>query len=44
MVYFDLLNKVDDSALTRWETCSPGIARVVIEFKDCLDRVNYQAP
>ena len=23
----DLLNKVDDSALIRWETCSPDIAR-----------------
>ena len=27
----DLLNKVDDSALIRWETCSPEIARVILE-------------
>ena len=34
----DLLNKADDSALIRWETCSPEIARVILEFEDCLDR------
>ena len=26
----DLLNKMDDSALIRWETCSPEIVRVVL--------------
>ena len=34
----DLLNKVDDSALIHSETCSPEIARVILEFEDCLDR------
>ena len=34
----DLLNKVDDSALLRWEVCSPELARVILEFEDCLDR------
>ena len=34
----DLLNKVDDSAPILWETCSPEIARVILEFKDCRDR------
>ena len=34
----DLLSKVDDSALISWETCSPEIARVILEFEDCLDR------
>ena len=34
----DLLNKVEDSARIRWETCSPEIARVILEFKDCLDQ------
>ena len=34
----DLLNKADDSALICWETCSPKIARVILEFEDCLDR------
>ena len=33
-----LLNKVKDSALFRWETWSPEIARVILEFEDCLDR------
>ena len=33
----DLLRKVDDSALICWETCSPEIARVILEFEDCLD-------
>ena len=27
----DLLNKVDDSALIHWETCSPEIACVILE-------------
>ena len=34
----DLLNKVDDSALIRWETCSSEVGRVMLEFEDCLDR------
>ena len=34
----DLLNKLDDSALIRWETCSSEIARVILEFEDYLDR------
>ena len=29
---------MEDSALIRWETCSPEIARVVLAFKDCLHR------
>ena len=29
----DLLNKVDDSA----QTCSPEIARVILDFDGCLD-------
>ena len=28
----DLLNKVDDSALIRWETCSSDIACVILEL------------
>ena len=34
----DLLNKVDNSVLIRWETSSPEKTRVIFEFKDCLDR------
>ena len=34
----DLLNKEDDSALLWWEVCSPELARVLLEFEDCLDR------
>ena len=33
-----LLNKVEDSSLIRWQTCSPEITCVILEFKDCLDR------
>ena len=33
-----LLNKVNDSALIRWETCSLEIARATLEFEDCLDQ------
>ena len=33
----DLLNKEDDSALLRWVVCSPELARVILEFKNCLD-------
>ena len=36
----DLLNKVDDLALIRWETCSPDIARVMLEFEDRFDRID----
>ena len=32
----DLLNKEDDSALLWWEVCSPELARVILEFEDCL--------
>ena len=39
----DLLNKVDDSALLRWEVCSPELARVILEFEDCLDRNEFPA-
>ena len=31
-----LLNKEDESALIRWETCGPDIARIVSEFKDFI--------
>ena len=34
----DLYSKVNDSALIRWETCSPEITRVILESEDCLDR------
>ena len=34
----DLLDKLDDSVLIRCETCSPEIARVILEFENCLDR------
>ena len=34
----DLLNKEDDSALLRWEVCSPELARVILEFEDSLDK------
>ena len=30
----DLVNKCDDSALIRWETCGPDIARFITEFED----------
>ena len=39
----DLLNKEDDSALLRWEVCSPELARVILEFEDCLDRNDIPA-
>ena len=39
----DLLNKEDDSALLRWELCSPELARVIPEFEDCLDRNDIPA-
>ena len=31
-----LLNTQDESAVIRWETCSPEVARIVSEFKDSL--------
>ena len=30
----DISKKVDESALICWETCSPDIANVVLEFED----------
>ena len=30
----DLVNKCDDSALIRWETCGPDIARIIKEFEE----------
>ncbi len=33
----DLLNKVDDSALLRWEVCNPEVARLLLEFEDSMD-------
>ena len=32
-----LLNLADDSALIRWETCGPDIARIVSEFEELID-------
>ena len=32
----DLLNKEDQSALVRWETCGPDIARMITEIEDAL--------
>ena len=34
----DISKKVDESALICWETCSPDIANVVLEFEDWLKR------
>ena len=31
-----LLNTQDESALIRWETCGPEVARIVSEFEDSL--------
>ena len=39
----DLLNKEDDSALLRWEVCSPELARIILEFEDYLDRNDIPA-
>ena len=33
-------NKQDESALLRWETCGPEVARIVAEFEECLHRKN----
>ena len=32
----DLLNKVDESALLRWEVCNPELARLLLEFEDAM--------
>ena len=29
----DLVNKVEESALIRWKTCSPQVARIIIKFQ-----------
>ena len=39
----NLLNKDNDSALLRWEVCNPEIARMILEFEDCLDRNDIPA-
>ena len=31
-----LLNTQDESALIRWETCGPEVARIVSDFEDSL--------
>ena len=31
----NLLNTQDESALIRWETCGPEVAKIVSEFEDC---------
>ena len=36
-------NREDDSALLRWKVCSPELARVILEFEDCLDRDDIPA-
>ena len=33
----DLVNKVDDSALIRWEKCGPDIARLILEFENSME-------
>ena len=30
----DLVNKIEESALTQWETCDPEVARVINEFEE----------
>ena len=32
----DLLNKVDESALVRWEVCNPELSRLLLEFEDAI--------
>ena len=39
----NLLNKENDSALLRWEVCNPELARMILEFEDCLDRNDIPA-
>ena len=33
----DIVNKVDDSTLIRWETCGPDIARLILEFENSIE-------
>ena len=33
----DLLNRTDDSALIRWETCGPKVVKIVSVFEDIVD-------
>ena len=33
----DLLNKVDESALLRWEVCNPELARLLLEFEEGMN-------
>ena len=33
-----LLNRIDDSALSRWELSGPDLARLINEFEDQVDR------
>ena len=37
----NFMNRSDDSALIRWETCGPDIARSVNEFEDGMDDVIF---
>ena len=39
----DLLNREDESALLRWEVCSPELARVILEFEESLDKNDIPA-
>ena len=32
----DLVNKVEESALIRWETCGPDVARLINEFEESM--------
>ena len=32
----DLVNKVEESALIRWETCGPDVARLLTEFEESM--------
>ena len=34
----NLLNRVDDSGLSRWELCGPDLVRLVTEFENNVDR------
>ena len=35
-----MLNRADDSGLSRWELCGPDLARLITEFQDQVDRNN----
>ena len=39
----DLVNKIDDSALIRWETYGPDIARLLLEFENAVDHLGLDA-